>query len=118
MTAYLTDAAFWVTVCAAHLLEIGARASGDDADETAADLFEDPDYRSLQPRAAAVAFQAWHRHRNFHGERGDRDEPRGVVGPPARNACADQGMPPGREDATNSTTVRWTGCHPVCPVMF
>lgn len=77
-----------------------------DADETAADLFGDPDHRSLQPRAAAVAFQAWHRHRNSHGEPADRDEPRGVAGSPTRNACADQGMPSDREDATDSTTVR------------
>lgn len=63
-TAFLSDATFWITICAARLSEIGARATFADAEATAADLYEDEAYRPLGPSAAAEAF------------RGRRDEAR------------------------------------------
>lgn len=55
-TPFLSDATFWITICAARLQEIAARATSEDAELTASDLFEDPAYRALGPSAAAEAF--------------------------------------------------------------
>lgn len=56
-TAYLTDAAVWITICAARLQEIAARVNADDAENTAADLYDDPEYGDLDPALAAEAWQ-------------------------------------------------------------
>jgi hypothetical protein len=59
-TAFLTDATFWITICAARLHEIGAHADFADAEVTAADLFEDEAYRALGPSTAAEVFRGRH----------------------------------------------------------
>lgn len=59
-TAYLTDAAVWITICAARLLELGTRAASGDAESTAADLYEEAEYRALDPCSAAEAFRVRH----------------------------------------------------------
>lgn len=56
-TAYLTDAAFWLSVCAQRLRELDPTGrAGAECDGIAAELYQSGAYRSLPPSAAAEAW--------------------------------------------------------------